>query len=281
MLPPASLLDGFSDTERARALERFRILQPYLEEDVPLVQIVKEHGLALRTVRRWVRQYRQNGLSGLCRKAHSGKGKSRMSTELRQAIEGLALKKPALSVATIYRQTTAIARRLGETAPSYGTVYLIIRSLPAGLVTMAHEGTKAYSESFDLVHRTEAKGPNAIWQADHTELDILVKDEEGNARRPWLTIILDDYSRAVAGYLLSFAAPSAIQTALALRQAIWRKPQSGWHVCGIPQVLYTDHGSDFMSHHIEQVAADLKMRLIFSAVGGPEDKSTLTTGIDR
>jgi putative transposase len=63
----------------------------------------------------------------------------------------------------------------------------------------------------------------------------MVKDDEGNPRRPWLTIILDDYSRAVAGYLVSFSGPSAIQTALALRQAIWRKSQSGWHVCGIPQ----------------------------------------------
>jgi putative transposase len=104
---------------------------------------------------------------------------------------------------------------------------------------------------------------------------FLVKDEKGNACRPWLTIILDDYSRAVAGYLLSLAAPSAINTALALRQAIWRKSQAGWHVCGIPQVLYTDHGSDFMSQHIEQVAADLKMRLIFSAVGRPRGRGKI------
>nr|WP_245785501.1 hypothetical protein [Enterococcus ratti] len=34
-------------------------------------------------------------------------------------------------------------------------------------------------------------------------------DEKGNINRPWLTIILDDYSRAVAGYYLSFSAPSA------------------------------------------------------------------------
>ena len=100
--------------------------------------------------------------------------------------------------------------------------------------------------------------PNSIWQADHTQLDILVRDERGLTRRPWLTMILDDYSRAVAGFMLSFAPPSAIQTALALRQAIWRKPQPGWHVCGIPQVLYTDHGSDFTSQHIEQVADPTK-----------------------
>jgi putative transposase len=140
---------------------------------------------------------------------------------------------------------------------------------------MAHQGMKAYSESFDLVHRVESEAPNAIWQADHTELDILVRDERGNIRRPWLTIILDDYSRAVAGYMLSFDPPSAIQTALALRQAIWRKPQPGWHVCGIPRVLYTDHGSDFRSQHIEQVAADLKIRLIFSTVGKPRGRGKI------
>jgi len=142
-------------------------------------------------------------------------------------------------------------------------------------VTMAHEGMKAYSESYDLVHRVESEASNAVWQADHTELDILVTDERDNARRPWLTIILDDYSRAVAGYMLSFAPPSAIQTALALRQAIWRKPQPGWHICGIPEILYTDHGSDFTSQHLEQVAADLKIRLFFSTPGKPRGRGKI------
>src|SRR5262249_5620062 len=86
----------------------------------------------------------------------------------------------------------------------YGATYAVIRDLEPTLLTMAHEGTKAYSESFDLIHRTEADAPNAIWQADHTELDILVKDGNGKPRRPWLTIILDDYSRAIAGYMLFF-----------------------------------------------------------------------------
>src|SRR5512135_1367599 len=55
-------------------------------------------------------------------------------------------------------------------------------------------------------------------------------------------------------------------------QAIWRKSQPGWYICGIPQVLYTDHGSDFTSRHIEQVAADLKIRLIFSTGGKPRGR---------
>jgi len=251
------------------------MIKPYLDGEVSLVQVIKQHGLALRTARRWVQQYREHGLAGLSRKLYEGKGRARMSAELRQAIEGMALQKPRLSVAAIHRKTAAVARRLGEPAPSYSTVYLVVSTLPASLVTLAHEGSKAYGDAFDLVHRTEAEAPNAIWQADHTQLDILVKDEAGQARLPWLTVVLDDYSRAVAGFLLSFHAPSAMQTALALRQAIWRKPQAGWHVCGIPQVLYTDHGSDFTSQHIEQVAANLKIRLIFSAVGKPRGRGKI------
>ena len=42
--------------------------------------------------------------------------------------------------------------------------------------------------------------PNDIWQADHTELDLMVLDETGRPARPWLTVILDDRSRAIAGY---------------------------------------------------------------------------------
>jgi len=56
-------------------------------------------------------------------------------------------------------------------------------------------------------------------------------------------------------YFLSFEYPSALQTSLALRQAIGRKEDPNWIVCGIPDVLYTDNGSDFTSKRLEQVGA--------------------------
>jgi putative transposase len=160
-------------------------------------------------------------------------------------------------------------------APSYGTVYDVVRHLYPGLVTLARDGPKVYGERFDLIHRREADGPNAIWQADHTQLDVWVRDERNRPAKPWLTTIIDDYSRAVAGYRVSLTAPSALQTALALRDAISRKPDPHWHVCGIPQVFYTDHGSDFTSRHLEQVAADLKMVLVFSTVGQPRGRGRI------
>src|SRR6266498_1482593 len=175
----------------------------------------------------------------------------------------------------ICRQARRFAQEIGEPSPKYAVVYDIVRNLPADLLTLAHQGGKAYGDAFELVHRREAVGPNAIWQADHTPLDILLLRPDGPSAKPWLTTVIDDYSRAVAGYFLSFEDPSALHTSLALRQAIWRKEEPRWIVCGIPDVLYTDNGSDFTSQHLEQVGADLKIRLVFSIPGKPRGRGRI------
>jgi putative transposase len=175
----------------------------------------------------------------------------------------------------VHRKVKSVAATKDWAAPSYRAVAAIIQNLDPGLTTLAHAGTKAYEEAFDLIHRREATHPNEIWQADHTPLDIWVFDERKEPARPWFTAILDDYSRAVAGWRLSFLDPSAFQTSLTLRQAIWRKEDPRWHVCGIPEIFYTDHGSDFRSKHLEQVAADLKFQPIFSTVGKPRGRGRI------
>lgn len=147
--------------------------------------------------------------------------------------------------------------------------------MPPALITLAHQGSKIYSETYDLIYRREASRPNQIWQADHTPLDILVYNEADQPAKPWLTLIQDDYSRCVCGYYLSFHAPCIMHTALALRQAIWRKKDTAWQVCGIPEILYTDHGSDFTSLHMEQVCADLKIELKFSIPGKPQGRGRI------
>jgi putative transposase len=111
-----------------------------------------------------------------------------------------------------------------------------------------------------------------MWQADHTPLDVWLLDEAGKPAKPYLTAIEDDYSRMIVGYRLSFQPATALTTALTLRQAIWRKEDPRWSACGIPSVFYTDHGSDFTSKHMEQVAADIGMELVFSEKGVPRGR---------
>jgi excisionase family DNA binding protein len=97
-------------------------------------------------------------------------------------------------------------------------------------------------------------------------------DADRQAARPWLTLILDDCSRAVAGYTVFIGAPSALNLSLALRQAIWRKPDPAWPVHGLPDMLYVDHDSDFTSRHIAQAAADLHIQLVHSATARPQGR---------
>src|SRR2546425_5643058 len=269
-------LTTLSEHARAQAMERFHLLQLHLEGNVPLAQIAQLHGVPLRTLQHWRRRYRAQGVVGLARKARTDQGRQRKLTpELTRLIEGLALRKPPPSVATVHRQVVAQASQKDCPAPSYRSVYAIVKRLDPALVTLAHDGTKAYREAFELLHRREADRPNAIWQADHTQLDLWLLDDKGHPARPWLTVILDDYSRAVAGFGVNLTAPSAIQTSLVLRQAIWRKTHPQWQVCGIPDTFYTDHGRDFTSQHLEQVSADLRMALVFSEAGMPRGRGRI------
>ena len=75
--------------------------------------------------------------------------------------------------------------------------------------------------------------------------------------------------------------PSSLRTTLALRQGIWRKGDPHWEICGIPDLLYTDNGSDFRSKHLEQVAADLKIRLVFSTPGQPQGEAASSDSFAR
>ncbi len=239
---------------------------------MPLAGLARSGGIALRTAERWAQRYRCHGLVGLARQHRPDRGTHRLPRELQQLIEGLALRRPQPSIATIHRQVGALALTQGWKPPSYSLVYALVRRLDPALVTLAQAGTKVYRQRFDLLYRREASRPNEVWQADHTPLDISVLDPRGQPARPWLTVILDDYSRAVAGFRIGLDAPSALGTALTLRQAIWRKGDPRWQVCGIPDIFYTDHGSDFTSQHLEQVAADVKMVAVFSTVGEPRGR---------
>jgi len=235
-------LAELSPESRELALTRFRILEPHLSEDRPLRPLALAAGLPFRTAQRWVSLYQREGLAGLVRKSRRDRAAARVvSPKVREAIEGLALERPRLPIRALYRRIREFAEAVGEPGPSYSTVYRLVRDLPAALLTLAHEGGKAYSEAFDLVHWREARGPNAIWQVDHCLLDIPLLREDGSVAKPWLTIVIDDSSRAVAGYYLAFDPASTLRTSLAIRQGIWRKDDPHWPVCGIPEVLYTDN----------------------------------------
>ncbi|NQX10382.1 DDE-type integrase/transposase/recombinase [Microbacteriaceae bacterium VKM Ac-2855] len=256
-------------------LERWRILRLHVEDQVPLAALARESGIGTRTLQRWHQLYKTDGLAGLDDTARTDKGGRRTDPATVAAIERLALTRPRPSIATLHRLTVKECLRDGRPTPSYATVRQIVQALDPALVTLALEGPASYRDRHELVFRRRAERPNQIWQADHTELDILIVGANGKPDRPWLTTVMDDHSRAICGYMVFTGAPSSLNTALALRQAIWRKTDPAWAMCGIPDVLHVDHGSDFTSHHLERTAVELHLRLIFSTVGRPQGRGKI------
>jgi len=81
-------------------------------------------------------------------------------------------------------------------------------------LALAHNGAKSYGQAFDLLHRHQAERSNAVREADHTLFDLWIASPAGPAR-PWLTVVQDDHSRAVAGYSSSLSRRSESLTCVA------------------------------------------------------------------
>ncbi|WP_300042901.1 helix-turn-helix domain-containing protein [uncultured Paracoccus sp.] len=65
---------GFASS---KALARFRLLQPYLEQDIPLALMAAVCGIAECTLHRWLAAWRAHGIGGLERARRSDAGVAR------------------------------------------------------------------------------------------------------------------------------------------------------------------------------------------------------------
>ncbi|GAB4371139.1 MAG: hypothetical protein Kow00121_12410 [Elainellaceae cyanobacterium] len=120
---------------------------------------------------------------------------------------------------------------------------------------------------------------NQVWQIDHTKLDNLLTDANGDlAGTIWITAVIDTYSSCVMGYHLSFVNPGSHEVALALRHAILQKQygpeyelQKTWESCGLPEYIVTDRAKEFKSAHLRRVAVELGITLrlrLYTEQGG-------------
>ena len=269
-------LAQLNDDDRDKAYQKYKIIEPYVNNEQTLKLVSKHESISVRTLGMWIKKYREQGLVGLARQSRCDKGLPRQYESLLQkTIEGIYLKKPMLSAASIHKLVVEHCHKTNVKAPSYRSICRIIFNIPDDLALLGREGSQAYRQQYDLLHMRSAEHPNELWQADHVLIDIEVLNDKSKPQRPWLTVVIDDCSRAICGYELSFLSPSAQKTSLCFRHAIWRKPDPDWGVLGVPEAFYTDHGSDFTSKHIEQVCVDLKINLIFSQIAQPRGRGKI------
>jgi transposase InsO family protein len=108
--------------------------------------------------------------------------------------------------------------------------------------------------------RFEASAVNELWVGD----GLVGPSVAG--RRAVLVAFLDDHSRAFVGYRWS-TSEDAVRAAAALRAGIAAR--------GIPQAVYLDNGSGFVSASLLRACAVLGVRLIHSRPGRPEGRGKI------
>src|ERR1700738_2255482 len=125
------------------AMERYRMIEPYLEGTRTLTSVAIGADITLRTAQRWVQRYRRDGLASLGRRERMDRGAKRViSNRMLEMIEGLALERPRVPITAIYRELKEFAAKTGEQLPSYPAVYRVVRAMPVSLLTFAHQGSR-------------------------------------------------------------------------------------------------------------------------------------------
>lgn len=240
-----------------------------------LKEAAKKLRKSKRTVQRLVKKWEEEGLAAFTPTERGDKGKHRISKQWQDFIiktyrEGNKGSK-RMSRKQVALRVEAYAKELGEQDyPNYRTVYRVLQP-----IIEAQEQKKSVRSPGWRGGRLSVKTrtgedlvveySNQVWQCDHTWVDVLVVDKEGDIiGRPWLTTVIDTYSRCIMGIRLGFEAPSSQIVALALRHAILTKQYPpelclgcDWGTYGKPEYFYTDGGKDFRSNHLRQIGGQL------------------------
>jgi len=239
-----------------------------------LKEAAQKLGKSVRTVRRLVDKWEEQGLSGLVEAERSDKGKHRVDTDWQDLIlttyrEGNKGSK-RMTPKQVFLRVQAKAHELGVKSISHMTVYRILNPLiekqekAKSIRSPGWRGSRLSVKTRDGADLA-VEYSNQVWQCDHTRADLLLVDQHGEILgRPWLTTVIDTYSRCILGINLGFDAPSSQVVALALRHAILPKQYGAeyglhcqWGTYGKPEHFYTDGGKDFRSEHLQQIGVQL------------------------
>ncbi|MDQ2803706.1 MAG: helix-turn-helix domain-containing protein [Pseudomonadota bacterium] len=162
-----------------------------MTDGVTLAELARAGVASERTLQRWLRCYRVEGLAGLGRSRRSDQGKVHLPDYLVALVRELATKRPKPQVSAMHRKVVALAVAEGRQAPSYSSVARIAGSVSERRIAAVADSAPCCNHH-ELAHRWKASVSDVMWQADHTVFGILVLDDAGKPVRPWLSSVRDD-----------------------------------------------------------------------------------------
>jgi putative transposase len=197
------------------------------------------------TLDRWIRTYRIGGFDALVPAVRHAD--PRTPAAILELAETLRIEEPARTAAQIAR---VIAEQRGW-SPSARTIQRHLAR--AGLPWRGAEPARVFG-------RFEATRPNELWIGDALHGAVI----EGH--KTYLFAFIDDHSRTLVGYRWGYA-EDTLRLEAALRAAMAAR--------GLPESIYVDNGSSFVSHQLLRACATLGIVLIHSRPGKPQGRGKI------
>ncbi|WP_257145811.1 DDE-type integrase/transposase/recombinase [Priestia megaterium] len=220
-----------------------------------------------RTLSEWKRLYDNgekvygNGYISLIPQTHKrGNRKNKLPVEtldlLKSFIEEEYENIKQKSRKVVYGSLLNKCELLGIVSPSYKTFCKYVKERPKEESVRRREGKRvaykheAFYWALDQTTPRHGDRPFEICHIDHTELDIEVvfSNSEKKSSRPYITFLVDAYSRKILAYYLTFDSPSYRSIMMVLRECVRKHSR-------LPQSLVVDGGKEFQSTYFETLLA--------------------------
>lgn len=262
----AEIMRRASAEDMRSAMHRHRSIHPehYPDEE-------KTHAKP-RSIRKWKQLARQglirygNEFIGLIPTLHlRGNRKRRPSPKaleiMHKVIADEVKSESAPGIETCWSMVTSSCAAEGVTAPSLKTFRAEIKRVTSPEeLKKAREGDKAgYNLEVPYIsieRETPRHGtrPFALAHIDHTQLDLQCVHEGTDMvmGKPWLTVLIDAFTRMILAWVITFDEPSYRSCMLVIRDCVRRHKR-------IPQTIVSDQGPDFKSTYYDQLLAFLSV----------------------
>jgi putative transposase len=234
-----------------------------------------------RLVARFRKTQRTSSLGAKKRGTQEGAVRLDSKTEriIAEQVESFWLKKEKPSIAALLSRIRVVCLTEGLPVPHRNTVQRRVSNLTPITVARKRGESEIEAASTPSPGQLSVSKPNALWQIDHTVVDVIVVDEQYRQPigRPVLTLAIDVCTRMAAGFHLSLEAPSSVSVGLCLLHAVYDKTawlnergiEIPWPVAGIPEVLHCDNGAEFRSRALFSACKEYGMKLQFRPPATP------------
>lgn len=264
----------FEDRATEEALFRYGVISPLLEPNLDRAEqsrrrreiLGRPHALpgggyrqvSARTLRRWLKAYREGGFEALKPKPRRDRSRPRaISPEVLAKAVALKEELPERSV----RQIVDMLAMDPETPVGPGELKV---STLARQLRLLGKTRRLLARPARAFRRFEQEGPNRLWQADVCHGPWLADPQDpAKKRRTYLVAFLDDYSRLVCHAQFYFA-EDLVSLLHCFKQAILKR--------GVPAKVYCDNGAVFQSRQFALVCANLGIRHLSARPYAPEGK---------